>query len=420
MNNENRSCDELILEINNLKSELDLYRKEFDNLGVEIPILSSNSIVDDNVSFSKIYHNVIANLPIPAYLVNSKGYFVGCNIPFEGFVEKTLVEIVGSTPDKIFPREIGKRSIYSSKKEQNLMDFATHDIVNIRKAEEIRTVIISESVYKDSKDEPLGILGVFNDITEKTKADRKLRESEQKTRELDHIKDQFFHIVSHDLKSPFSALLGFSQMLVEEYETLDEEDKKTFIEQIYTTANFSFKLLTNLQLWSKVTLNKVTVNREVIELNLVIVSCLKKFRQECSRKQIALNVSVDPLHLILADKTMLEIIFENLISNAVKFVGKGGNINIVSKLIDDNLHINISDNGLGLSKEDQGKLFKIEIHTVKIGTKKAKGTGLGLVLCKLLTEKNNGTISLKSKLGEGTTVSLVFPQFKKSERANNV
>lgn len=408
------SREDLIKEIEKLKTKLQTHIIQ------EHAKSESNGNLEDKAHLTEFllstYTNILENIPAPAYLLNLSGKLISGNSPLLANYSFSIDNGDDQITEKILPKEITAISLFNDLDENGNYDYTKREIINVVKNNEVKTLILNESLIFDFANDPIGIVGVIYDITEKRIANEELRSSEQKIRELNNIKDQFFSIVSHDLKSPFSALLGFSQMLLEDFENLDDTDKHTFIEQIFSTATFAFKLLNNLQLWSKITLEKMPVNREVLEFKSIVDEILPKYESEINKNKIILTNDVSVDKFVLADKQMIEIAVENIISNAVKFGGYEAKISLTTKEIDGKIYFIVDDDGIGLSEEDKEKLFRIDIHNVKIGDKKVKGTGLGLILTHLIAEVNSGMIIFESTFGEGTKVQLVFDEFKKANR----
>jgi len=368
--------------------------------------------------FAKIHNELmvsaIKNIPNPSYILNTEGKFVGCNIHFENYFQLTCADILGKKPHDVLPEEIADAT--SSRKEGKLdIDgIATHEIVSTIQKNEAKTIIITESVYNDLSNNLLGVVGVLNDITEKRKAEKALIDSERKLREVNEMKDKFFSIISHDLKNPFASLLGFTEMLVEDYETFDEEERKNFLNEIFKSAKFSFRLLNNLLLWSKSTMGKIVTEREVLSVKVLFDELLPTFEKEIKTKNISLEVLIDSSIHIIADRVTVLVILENLISNAVKFSSDRGKVKVNCEKKDRDIYISIEDSGIGMTEEDIEKLFRIDVPTTKIGGKKEKGTGLGLIISNMFARENEGELNVTSEPGKGSKFTLRLKEYRKN------
>jgi len=235
----------------------------------------------------------------------------------------------------------------------------------------------------------------------------------QKSKELEEAnaaKDKFFSIIAHDLKSPFTGLLGYSEILSEEFDSMDREEKiktvgylKNLIERVYT-------LIENLLDWSRIQTDRIELSPEAIDLITEVPEIITLLKANSDKKQIILSNSISEPHTVFADKYSFRSIMQNLISNAVKFTNLNGEVKISAQEKNNFIEISVSDNGIGMKPELIKKIFMIESrHTTK-GTADEAGTGLGLLLCKELAEKNGGGIVIESQVGIGTTIKISLPK----------
>jgi len=237
----------------------------------------------------------------------------------------------------------------------------------------------------------------------------KLSESEKHLRELNATKDKFFSIVAHDLKNPFNTLIGFSDVLVNNYDALGIEQMKEIHQHILSASRRGFNLLENLLEWSRAQTGRIKWKPEIIDLKDVIGDIMELLVSTANSKQIELIDNIPENSLVFADNNMINTVIRNLISNALKFTLPNGKV-IVSCQQESMMRlISVEDNGLGISDEDQQKLFRIDVNHSTVGTADEKGTGLGLILCKEFIEKNNGTIWIESQLGKGSKFIFTLP-----------
>jgi signal transduction histidine kinase len=250
------------------------------------------------------------------------------------------------------------------------------------------------------------------EIAERKKAEESLKEYSEKLEEANLTKDKFFSIISHDLRSPFSAIIGFANLLSQEYDSYDDNDRKEMVRNIEASANSAFRLLENLLDWSRSQINGIEYTPENLEVSVIAVDIINILAPQAARKNIKLLTEVKYNTKAYADPNMTKTILRNLISNAIKFTKKGGAVIISSKEVKPFLEITVKDSGIGIEKEDIGKIFKLGSASGKRGTAGEKGTGLGLMLCKEFTEKNGGNISIESEHDKGTTVKFTLPLHK--------
>jgi signal transduction histidine kinase len=232
--------------------------------------------------------------------------------------------------------------------------------------------------------------------------------------ELHHVnmtKDKIFSIIAHDLKSPFNALLGFSELLLIKNEVFKAEERKELLEAIYETADRTLGLLNNLLIWSQVETGQIHFVSQKIELNKIIEGTVALQKNVAAKKNIEINFEPQDNFMVYVDKDMIATVVRNLISNAIKFSHKGAFIRIATKKVENNqIQVSISDNGIGISNEKLESIFDSETTLSMKGTEGEKGTGLGLKLCKEFIEENNGQIRVESKAGEGSTFYFTVPE----------
>ncbi len=250
----------------------------------------------------------------------------------------------------------------------------------------------------------------IRDITERKMAQEALKKSEARLRELNATKDKFFSIISHDLRGPFSSIIGFSNILKEQIREKNYEEIETYSGIIQDSSWRAMDLLTNLIEWSSSQSGRMEFNPEYIEFTALINEVIKLLNDSAQQKSITISSEIPPDATVFADKDMLSTIMRNLISNALKFTNSGGEIVILATQKQDEMMVAVCDNGVGIKKEIIEKLFRIEESTSTMGTQKELGTGLGLLLCKEFVEKHGGKIWAESETGKGSTFYFTIPK----------
>lgn len=227
--------------------------------------------------------------------------------------------------------------------------------------------------------------------------------------ELNAAKDKLFAIIGHDLKSPLTSLLSLSHTLNEHLNHLTKEELKRAIANVDQSAQNLFKLLDNLLEWTKSQSGKSPILPRPFYLIDVIRENILYLSDTAQKKDITLNHNLDESILVYADKNMISTVIRNLISNAIKFTQRGGTIEVLSIQKEDEIIVEVKDNGRGMKEEDRDKLFRIDSTTSTKGTEDEKGSGLGLLLCKDFVEKNGGAIWADSQPGKGSTFAFTVP-----------
>ncbi len=237
-----------------------------------------------------------------------------------------------------------------------------------------------------------------------------LQEQAEQLQELNASKDKFFSIVSSDLQSPFEELLYFTEFIKENIEDCSRDEIKEIARTLRSSVENLHELLRNLFTWSSVQRGTIEYHPQYIDIREIIGRNLALFKPNAEQKHITLSSLIQGEVPVYADAGMVYAVIRNLISNALKFTEAGGNIKISAAQNKEFVEVSVSDTGIGISEEDLSKLFRIDVKNQRIGTSGEEGTGLGLILCKELIEKNGGNLSLESEVGRGTRVTFTLPK----------
>ncbi|MCK9209695.1 MAG: PAS domain S-box protein [Ignavibacteriaceae bacterium] len=253
--------------------------------------------------------------------------------------------------------------------------------------------------------------GFIIDITQRIWAEEAIKKYSEELKELNNSKDKFFSIIAHDLKSPFQGLLGCSNFLLNEFDSLDTTDKWKLAQDINGASKNLYKLIENLLHWARMQRSNMDFQAERINLFDEVNYVFKILESSAKNKNISLlNQTERNIH-INADLNMLNSVFQNLISNAIKFTPEGGKVAVSASTNGAFAEITVSDSGVGIKSEDLIKLFRIDSHFSTKGTNNEEGTGLGLILCKEMIEKHKCSIWAESDYGKGAKFKFTIPKF---------
>jgi len=267
-------------------------------------------------------------------------------------------------------------------------------------------IVLIYMTYITSKNRSrLRMLSLRRLINEKTKS---LKQLNQQLEAANMAKDKFISILAHDLRNPFNAILGFSQMLVDQSEVLDSEEKEELIEMIHKSSGDTYMLLENLLEWANVQKGNMVANPESCNLRVIMQNNLEVHQKLAAVKKIKIEGEFQDL-FVKVDKYMLDTVVRNIISNAIKYSYPEDIINIEIDEVDTMARIKIRDHGVGMSQERVGQLFHIDSVSSTVGTSEETGTGFGLMLSKEFVELNNGEINVVSEKGKGTVFSVLIP-----------
>lgn len=203
--------------------------------------------------------------------------------------------------------------------------------------------------------------------------------------------------------------MGFTALLEQRAELLTPEKVKDYAETINASANRVFKLLENLLEWSRLQMDRIEFTPGTFKMSDMTIKTLDVLGPVAAEKSIQL-IDSDGAPNVYADPHMVDAVIRNLVNNAIKFTPEGGTITVAYETTQmGNARINISDTGVGMTEETLNKLFNLADNVTTAGTDGEKGTGLGLLLCKELVERNGGKLYVTSELGKGSTFSFTLP-----------
>ena len=259
-----------------------------------------------------------------------------------------------------------------------------------------------------------GYNGITRDIRERKKFEEEIQRKTNELKESNETKDKFFSIIAHDLRSPFQGLLGVSNLLATEAESLSIAEIKNFALLLNESLTNQFKLLEDLLNWSRIQSGKMKYEPLIVRVREEVENVLQMFQSNAVNKNITINNNVEVDCIVYADRDMYWLLMRNLVSNAIKFTNKGGKIEINSTEDVDYILVEINDNGVGIENHNMKKLFRIDGHFSTEGTDRESGTGLGLILCKEIVERHHCQIWVESEFGKGSSFKFTMPKINHS------
>ncbi len=248
--------------------------------------------------------------------------------------------------------------------------------------------------YKDNNQRPAGVIAVVQDITEHVK--------------LDNMRKEFVADVSHELKTPITSIMGYADTLLEgEY---DDVTRNKFLNVIASEARRMAKLVTDLLSLSRYDNNKNKMEKVEFDLGELVKKCQEKLEIEISKKHHKVeNLVTANVPLVYADKSGIERVILNILTNSIKYTKENGNIKIYVGFVYSDAYVKIIDNGIGIPEEDLSRIFERFYRVDKARSRELGGTGLGLSIAKEILNQNNGSIDIKSEVGKGTEVVIRIP-----------
>lgn len=241
---------------------------------------------------------------------------------------------------------------------------------------------------------------------------KRLVESESKLKESNNSKNILFSIISHDLINSINSILGFSSVLCNDYEVFDKNEIKKYLILINDSTKKMYRLIDNLLQWSRTQLDHIKYTPDFCNVKYIAEELIINSLNDFKNKNIKVRVDISEICIAFCDMDMVKVIVRNLLSNAIKFTKPGGEIIISAKERNKYIEVSVSDNGVGISKDDINKLFDDKISFTSRGTLAEKGTGLGLVICRDFVQINKGKIWVESVEDEGSVFKFTLPEIE--------
>ncbi len=327
--------------------------------------------------------------------------YIEVNPEFERLVGKSRNEIIDKTVFEVFPET---ESYWLEKYGEVALHGTETRFVNYSGA---LGKYFEVYAFSPAKEE---FSTLFYDVTDRELAREKMEKYNRELEELNRNKDTFFSIIAHDLRSPFNSIIGFSNLMKEDAKSISASEIEEYAGYINSSAVQTLRLLENLLNWARLQQGKINFNPGNIRLSDCINEVLSMYTEVAKKKNIALISRVESEVDVFADEEMVKTILRNLVSNAIKFTGAGGQVTISIKNVGNNVVVEIADTGTGMSDKLKADLFKEGVKHPTPGTGNEKGTGLGLMLCSEFVEMHGGEIKVESELNKGSSFSFTLPQ----------
>ncbi len=273
-----------------------------------------------------------------------------------------------------------------------------------------KPIWLKEFISVDETNLNNGFFSLLVDITDLKQNEVEFHNIIQAKTEQNNSKDKLIAIISHDLRAPFTSLLGFSEILLNE-PNLSEVEKKEYLEYIYDASKIQLQMVNHLLDWTRLQTGAMKFEPQRIEIRDAVENCISVLTGVAIRKNIEIKVDGGKGIFVNADEKLISQAITNLLSNAVKFTPNGKKIKVnIGFYKNDMVEVTIKDEGIGISESNQPKLFKVETKFSQTGTAGEKGSGLGLALVKEIIEKHSGKIWFYSELQKGSEFHFTIPK----------
>lgn len=237
-----------------------------------------------------------------------------------------------------------------------------------------------------------------------------LQDANEQLRQSNEMKDRLFSLVAHDLRGPFQTFIGTADLLTHYVDRLTKEQLVQMSRRLTETSQNLFTLTDNLLTWARAQMMQNNITPQVVDISATAATCMALFESQAAEKNITLVNNITVGTVATVDVELFNTVLRNLLSNAVKFTPSGGTITVEATYSGACVSCAVNDTGIGMNEDTIVRLFSRESHSTTTGTEGEKGTGLGLLLCKELLERNGGTITVESMIGRGTTFCFTLPE----------
>lgn len=261
----------------------------------------------------------------------------------------------------------------------------------------------------------LGVAGFYL-YRLKARHNRLLTSQNHQLSQLNATKDKLFSVIAHDLKNPLSAFQSITETLHQHLPEMSQEEIKFFIAEIYQSSHQLNDLLHNLLQWASAQIGRTPYQPEAFSARNMVDKNIHHLQSQAKEKSIQLFNEVPDAAKLYADRKMILTILRNLLSNAIKFTPEGGEVRFTAASRGAQVVLSVHDTGVGITEENLPLLFRIDAEVQTIGSQQEKGTGIGLILCKELAEKNYSHLEVSSTPGQGSTFSLIVPAARSNKQ----
>ena len=261
-------------------------------------------------------------------------------------------------------------------------------------------------IVKSHKNE---VLMLLRDVTNQKQNEFQILKIAEDLKQINDTKDKFVSIIAHDVRTPIIALIGYAEILAEDIEDLQKAEIKEFASSIVEISKQTIGLLTNLLEWSRLQTGRIEFHPAPLNAFAISENTLSLLSSNAEQKNIRIINQLEKETYVYADENMMQSIFNNLITNAIKFTNRNGQITITSSRMEDMICFAVKDNGVGMDENQKSMLFEMNKSFTTPGTTNEKGSGLGMILCKDFIEKHGGEIWVESNAGKGSEFFFTIP-----------
>ncbi|ALU45232.1 hybrid sensor histidine kinase/response regulator [Pseudoalteromonas rubra] len=366
---------------------------------------------------------ILNAIPSPMYYKNSEGQYLGVNSVFNQYFGTFDADVLDATAEDIFDYEIAQ---VFEQSHQDLIDRESnhHYEITIENAEgDPRNFIVYEALFTNAENRLAGVVGLLLDVTERKQMEQELRLAKDKADEMSTAKGEFLANMSHEIRTPMNAIIGMSHLALRTDLT---PQQMGYINKIDQAAKSLLGIINDILDFSKIESGKLEIENIDFSLQEVMdnVVNINVIRVQEKGLEMLLDIAPDVPISLIGDPLRLGQILINLCGNAIKFTEQG-EITISVTVAEQSedlviLKFSVKDTGIGMSREQQNKLFQAFSQADGSITRKYGGTGLGLSICKKLVELMGGSIGVHSEQGKGSEFFFTIKSSLQSAKLTNV
>jgi PAS domain S-box-containing protein len=356
---------------------------------------------------------VLQALPIPIYIKNERLEFIDANESFLNYFGVDREAIIGKTISSVSKQErveiVNKNdlAILGTEKKIILQDRV------INKDGEIRQIILMRQGFSHPKTGKHGIIGAFLDINERLELQKELEDANVELQRAMQVKDEFLANMSHELRTPLTSIIGYSELLLAGMGGKLHSNQEKYINHIHFAGKHLLTLINDILDYSKFNAEVSTLNLETVRIRSICIAALSIMEPRAFKKDIKMEFEFDDsITDLYCDPQRIRQIIINLMNNAIKFSDNYGSIGLrVKKVLqpEPSIEFQIWDNGIGISPEDQQRIFEPFTQVASDLNRNYEGSGIGLALVKKFVELHEGKIWVESKPGVGSTFYIQLP-----------
>ncbi|HHT9120218.1 MAG TPA: ATP-binding protein [Candidatus Hypogeohydataceae bacterium YC41] len=342
------------------------------------------------------FQTIMRSVRVPIATLDMKRNIVSINSAFESLTGWKQDEAPGANYDVLLSLAIGTKGF----KIEEPYTWIGKAVIRDREDKKI-DVSYTEAPLNAFDGNPIGIVCTMEDIS--------------KEAEIDRMKTEFISTVSHELRTPLTSIKGYVDLILEGDTGPVNDTQKEFLQIVAQSSNRLAQLINDLLDVERIESEKIAFKKEPVNVTQIIHQVIRTFQKEIEKKGIHLNTKFEKETIIVeGDRERIEQALANLVSNAIKYNRPAGCIGVWARLENRFVRVEVEDSGIGIGEEDQRRLFEKFFRADTSRSREVGGTGLGLSIVKAIVDRLGGEIKVKSKLGEGTTFTILLPLYEKA------